>query len=89
MARLAVTCSQGGQGDPGWVSLCKGASALASLWEHQRCLQITDGRVRTCFAGFSVGGSDVAELRAGMPAGHVGVLSGLGQVEPSITCALT
>lgn len=39
--------------------------------------------------GFSVGGSDVAELWAGMQAGHVGVLSGPGQVELSITHALT
>lgn len=57
-----------GQADPGRVSLCKDARALANPWEHN-CKTLMSECVRvpliSAGTGFSVGGSDAAELRAG------------------------
>lgn len=68
-----VCSTQGphGQEDPGLVSLCKDARALANPWEHvcktlmSECIRVS---LTSAGTGFSVGGSDAAELRAGRQA---------------------
>lgn len=75
------------QEDAGRVSLCKAARSLANPQEHVcKMLMSECVRVSLTFAGtgFSVGGSDAAELRAGgqtagrEQAGHVGGVTKCG-----------